>query len=345
VRGNKWLEAGYIGMTEAWKEYPKLRKAIEPRVVIPPHGYPHPKWFAVNLYAQLVAGMKLPTLSQAGAGSVMLTLKLIELSVPTYFVAEQFAQAVAATRPPDDLPLGGLKWPMDAMLFVLPQGFAKAHFGWDIKYLVVGKTDRGFYPKQIKSRLPVVEFDWERELVQIENADDRFTDWFTVECDRDKMPIDFTSSYSMDKVFVDTTKFGKYSDSTSKVVEEEPELYGKAPTEAEEIALAQKMNAFVVSLLMAMVARPELVETGGMIRKRSEKKGRVKPELWHPNVVGRSYRIIRKPGTEAQGTHASPRMHWRMGHMRHQRFGLGLSQTKVIWIEPVIVNPGAKGEA
>jgi hypothetical protein len=339
VRANVWLEGAYAGVQEARREYPKFVDALQPRVIVPPNGYPHPKWFTVHLYSQIVAGMQRSHVSQAGCASVLSTLKLVQLSVPTYFIEERFAQAVAATSPPTDMPLESIKWPMDQMLFVLPPGFAKAHFGWNIRYLSIGRHHKGRYPGILMKDLPKVDFDW-MKLIEIINPEDRFVVWFTMEAGADKVPIDFTSSYQMSKVFEDTLTFGKFSDSTSKDVEEHPERYGVAPNEKEEVELSAKVNSFAVSLLMAMTARPELVENGGMIRKRSEKKGRVKPELWHPNVVGRAYRIIRSPGTEAQGTHASPRMHWRRGHFRHQKFGLGWAQTKVIWIEPVLVNAG-----
>ena len=31
-------------------------------------------------------------------------------------------------------------------------------------------------------------------------------------------------------------------------------------------------------------------------------------------------------------------MHWRRGHIRRQRFGAGLTETRLAWIEPVLVN-------
>ncbi len=36
------------------------------------------------------------------------------------------------------------------------------------------------------------------------------------------------------------------------------------------------------------------------------------------HIIGAKYRILRHPGTD---THASPKMHWRKGHLTHQRIG------------------------
>jgi len=43
------------------------------------------------------------------------------------------------------------------------------------------------------------------------------------------------------------------------------------------------------------------------------------------------------------GTHASPRLHWRRGHVRRQPYGTGRGQRKLIWIEPVLVGAGVSG--
>lgn len=55
-----------------------------------------------------------------------------------------------------------------------------------------------------------------------------------------------------------------------------------------------------------------------------------------------SYAIVRLVGSEVtdgvgRGTHGSLRTHWRRGHWRLQRHGEGLSQSKRIWIKPVMV--------
>lgn len=39
----------------------------------------------------------------------------------------------------------------------------------------------------------------------------------------------------------------------------------------------------------------------------------------------------------------SVKMHWRRGHFRTQHFGEANSQTKVIWLQPMLINPGKQG--
>lgn len=89
---------------------------------------------------------------------------------------------------------------------------------------------------------------------------------------------------------------------------------------------------FVFNLLYAMAARPEYIETGKRIGTHRKNKS----EIWTPNIIGRKYAV--KRSGESSGDHASPRMHWRRGHFRHQPYGPNLTETKVIWIEPMLVN-------
>jgi len=95
----------------------------------------------------------------------------------------------------------------------------------------------------------------------------------------------------------------------------------------------QRLARIVFNVLFAMAARPEYVERGG-VKTIHKKSGR---QVRYPNVVGRRYVTRRETGGNA-GTHSSPRLHWRRGHFRRQRFGLGSALTKIIWIEPVLVN-------
>lgn len=91
--------------------------------------------------------------------------------------------------------------------------------------------------------------------------------------------------------------------------------------------------ALIANLCYVMNARPEYVEYGQ--RTGTHKKSG--SELWTPNIIGRKY-ATRRAAEAISGTHASPRMHWRRGHFRHQPFGHELKQTKVIWIEPMLIN-------
>lgn len=89
------------------------------------------------------------------------------------------------------------------------------------------------------------------------------------------------------------------------------------------------------NLIFAMAARPEYVETGRKIGMHKKSNS----EIWTPNVIGRKYatKRVMEANTE-KGTHSSPRMHWRRGHFRQQPYGKGLTEHKIIWLEPMLVN-------
>lgn len=83
--------------------------------------------------------------------------------------------------------------------------------------------------------------------------------------------------------------------------------------------------------IYAMSARPEYVEGGERVGTHKTTRS----EIWTPNVIGRKYAI--KSHSFANQSGGSVRLHWRRGHFRQQPFGIGRTQHKVIWIEPMMV--------
>ena len=53
------------------------------------------------------------------------------------------------------------------------------------------------------------------------------------------------------------------------------------------------------------------------------------------NLIGWRYQPLR--AEQPAGTQASPRLHWRRGHIRRQAHGLGRAERKLIWIEPMLI--------
>lgn len=67
--------------------------------------------------------------------------------------------------------------------------------------------------------------------------------------------------------------------------------------------------------------------------------GKNSKQIIVPQVIGEGYKpkVIRN--YESQGTHASPRTHWRSGHWRQQPYGSKEEpKYKTLWIEPILVN-------
>jgi hypothetical protein len=98
-----------------------------------------------------------------------------------------------------------------------------------------------------------------------------------------------------------------------------------------------KLVGIIFNILFVMSARPEYVERGN--RVGTHKKSQT--QIWTPNVIGARYQTkTTKSQKSENGTFT--RLHWRRGHWRLQRYGIGLVESKRIWIEPVLV--GGKNE-
>jgi hypothetical protein len=88
----------------------------------------------------------------------------------------------------------------------------------------------------------------------------------------------------------------------------------------------------VFNTLQLMLARPELVSTGSLVRQVRNKRHSMKA-FWTPNTIGQDYKL-RRESQPLGGTHASPRGHWVRGFWRDQACGANYTQRKETWIEP-----------
>jgi hypothetical protein len=117
----------------------------------------------------------------------------------------------------------------------------------------------------------------------------------------------------------------------------------------EDSEFVEKMGVILFGTLLAMNARPQLVERGKLVKRVG--KAEQAREFWTPNVIGAKYKIKREvarvvdgafaTSQRESGAHASPRMHWRRGHHRMQPIGPGRKQRKEIWIEPCLIGAEA----
>lgn len=327
---------------------PLTYKAIYPKRIIPPNGYLNPKYFAVTMWSEMRVWWEsemrmLPHIT--GFANCLLQM---EYGVPTYFVRSEFAQAVAQTEPPDDFKFSEIKWPLPAMLFVLPTDFALKYFGYMCPFLSITRIDEGVYPAALKN-LPPCEMPV-MAMEPVQNQVARFNVVYPVYSSKE-VPVDYTGSYPL-TMNVNEMETAPWEDAT--YMEEQKlatafERYeirkevADLPAEGEQEKLFnQKVQSFAVKLMLALTARPQVVKLGGIQRPAKKKKGRILDELWHPNLIGWEYRAQRVGSTGEHGTHASPRMHWRRGHMRNQPYGpkpwTETSPKRLTWIEPILVN-------
>lgn len=326
-------------------QVPKAFNFCRPRRIIPPHGYANPSHFAHYLLSNLVMSgddrMNLPPHFAA----VSTTLRLLQFEVPTYFLAEDWLKAVLMTDPPLDWIIEDtVQWPMEAMVFVLPDSMARieGHYAPFLAVARILKTDDlpdlSLVKRLIHSGVEVVP---RRIDVVPRNRMAMFYPLFFSESDD---PITYTGNFLLESPLSEVLA-SKIEDATpyeyemmGLSVKGKDSYPASAPTGELETRLQKTLVHTVMKILLALSVYDDkdVIEVGTIQRPAKMHHGRLREALWNPNIIGRNYRIKREAPTG--GSHASPVMHWRRGHYRKQPFGIGRSQMRIIRIEPMLIN-------
>lgn len=300
---------GGNSLTERLKmEYQELEESrflrfYEPRKIQTPPGYLSFKCVAAGLWSAITechfkAYNGIPQIdTEISACGVC--YQVIDYGVPVYYVAEDFIRAVAATELPSDFIIGDLHWPMPAMVLGFPTRFMREYLGRETCYVNAATVDAmdnlvcRKMPFLQPIMVPVARVGWH---------------WYTFD-GQGNLGSYVGAYHRSDRVdlAVASRDYVDYThDSTPEQV--------KSDKEASEL-----LSALMLKLLVILNTRPSLVVPGTCERKAKLSGKHPKSELWSPNIIGGAYHIIRGPvGT---GTHASPRWHWRKGHLTHQRKG------------------------
>jgi hypothetical protein len=249
------------------------------------------------------------------------TAEGLRLGWPTWYVSESLASALLMTKTPEGMALGEIKYPLDFMSFYLPlsEEMQRLTMGRRVPYIWVAKK-RGYF---------LLSFTcFEKSKV----GGETLVDYGLVLKLEDPVERLYVVKSRFNSITPDDNGFDyTISAEASESDKEESKMF------------LAKMSHLAVSLVISLGTRgQQLSENGAELRKeRLGKRGEVKQDsLWSPNWLGRTYSHRHERG---DGTHASPRAHWRCGHWRKQHYGPRpwTSETPfdLIWIEPVLVNP------
>lgn len=288
---------------------------LEPRKLVPPGGYHSPRCIAAGLDAILrtnelkTDGERVPTEVTAQA----ICYEVINHRAPVYFVANDFVRAVAATELPPDFSLNDLHWPMPAMVVGFPVRFMREYLGTETCYVYAADFDQGDHSCPY---LPAAA------VIVMPKAKVAFW-WYA--CVNGRLES-FVSAYWRDDRVDQIVQRYTYTDYTGADA-----LKAKADKERCDL-----LSSLMLKLLVVLNTRPNLVEPATRLRAVGIRKGKSRTELWSPNVIGRQYQMLRDR-TALTGTHSSPRLHWRRGHLRNQPHGQGRLLRKLIWLEPILV--------
>ncbi len=304
------------------EKYPKLWRSIYPKRIVPPAGYCNPKWYATSQYGASMLWLDDEMKMLPHTTVTMMTTLLQKYSMPYYFVAPEFAESVLQTEPPEGFRFSDIQWPLDAMTFVLPNSFVRRHFKYYFPFISACRAKEGHYPRL--AGLKDTEIPW-TFLPQMLNQGEKILFHYPL-YNSHGTAVDYTGLYPA-SLFVNEVATAPYTDATKFEEIMSPDLdwtmtRARDLTPEEEREASTKIVTFTINLLLALTASPEYIKNGSICRPEQFKRGRkVRDELWGPNVIGADYKIRRKSSGTGDGTHASPRMHWRRGHMTHLAFG------------------------
>jgi hypothetical protein len=322
----------YESAARIFKEkYPLAWAKVCPRRYSTPLNFDNPRKYSVSMIANIIAATNPKAMKPSGSEtdesnsalitSVLCAHYLVDKMVPTYFVAEDFCRAAAATQPPEDFTLSHILWPMPSMLLVLPNSFSIEFFGHHVPFISVNKIEGKEHQLKQVGEVP------QRMLIRV--ANDKFCAHASVYFPGFNFGVDYECNWPL------SSKISSITDSNDFTSWGELDNLPQTTVE-EDTKLANKISDLAIKIMLAMTARPTLVESNSVCdRPVRIKKGQVVREaLWSPNFIGKQYTVVRDTPV---GTHASPRMHWRRGFMRNQAFGPGLVEHRLVWIDPVLV--------
>lgn len=305
---------------------PNLKALCYPKELTGPLGYGNPEDLELCAFVGAsVNDRRVDPRQDVTSYSVHATCSmLIRYQVPTYFVARELCEALLKTEAPDDLLFSDIKFPMPAMLFVLPYEFSQTYFGNYVPFVTVTTI-----PQEAIIRSPLIFEGRKMRDVQVFNKNPFFLS--TMLCYENGLPMHYDSRCPLDRPVKDLMHDAPFMFYTK----------GRDPystnTEEENRKVVNRMSNLAINILLAMTTQPELISPERVIRAaKKDGKRVVRRALWKPNFIGEHFRIVYEHGDGA-GTHRSPYAHWRKGHWRNQRYGEKLSLVKRLWIQPVFV--------
>lgn len=263
------------------------------------HDYRLPAFAKASLVVAMQTQQVKPSKFIAGE---LLNIEISEkYNFPLYFVSREMLNACFQTTPNDFIEWESMRLPFESVSFILPKNALRVSEE-EVTYIELCRHTSS----EIKNIKGLEDFELpQSQLIITTNLESgcvlykSLTKPFILNNDDDKDLID------------------PYSDFLT----------------VEQRDFNDKILATCFNLLFAMQARPELVETGRKLGRHKKSNS----EIWSPNIIGRKYRVKRPEGYEPNGEHGTKRMHWRRGHFRQQQYGKGLTETKIIWLEPMLV--------
>ena len=319
-------------------------RSLYPRRIAYPHGYLNPMYYSLTCYG-IIANYNVRREISEQTNRAMLTTanQILEHKLPVFFVDVNFLSACDATNLPPQMTFEEIHWPLPALLLSYPVEWIQRRFGWPLAMAACCRTAGGnIEPCAIFQRT----LDHDPQM----GTQNPMCLFHFPHYQKDGNPTDYASRYpeahplgslnTSDAQFEDCTAkerkfYNQVESGLGDALVDRPE----GPTHEQEIEMLNGLTVLTAKVLLAMTHRPHLITMGSQTRKEKRHNGVLDKEaLWSPNLVGHGYQIKRSVSAGGEGTHASPRMHWRCGHWHYVVHGKGRTQRKLDWFQPVLVN-------
>lgn len=255
------------------------------------------------------------------ADSASIAYQVAHLELPTLWLSKPLAVALKETNIPTQI--AELKRVLPGGIVMLPENLFKAPDGQQCTFIAWRHRLRGDEFVDINLNPKFIAPPPLTEQGQIR--------WFSALANGD------VYSGAVD-CLPDGVEFGRMN------LETNLRYFTNINAEAESNIIAS-LQRLIIQILLVMQVRPNLIDetqTTQATQGLGFKKSKVENQMWNPRWIGKNY-VIREETVAAPpngGTHASPRPHWRKGHLRRVAIGpREENQRKWIWLEPTWVYP------
>lgn len=300
-------EVDFSAMAKACRQYdPDLWARCCPRRYAGADGYRSFDLPAVSMFSTLRIPEELGRFPDESSRTIFrIDRHLIDLNVPTLFVAPEFGRAVMETEPPAEILWTEARLPHEAAILMLPDGLIPDPAGVSLPFVAYSRMKAGDVYREIDRELAVAS-----DILSIHALTSL------------RGPAGTNITYEM-----------TLNSANARQANIRDLHYDRVLSAGEDEWLTD-VARFVLKVALVVEERPSLLGKSELLRK--PRKG--KDALWSPNVIGKAFRILREPPTAETATaRAGVRTHWRRGHFRNQAHGEGRAQRKIIWIQPVLV--------
>jgi len=282
--------------------------------------YASPKQAAVSMMINVLGQVMSPEADMPTRYASLTCTRLVEYSMPTYFVSPSLLHACLQTSLPEGLHYSDMRWPMPALLFILPVGAVSSPTDGHCRFIALARHSKGENVERLPGLPP-------------------FPNVFTYDCFSHYAN---TTGNAVFAGYIPTHTDPTLTDVLSGEKHFSPGIVGiKASGELAYATIEGSDGDFMgltvsigLRLLLLLNARPELLTPARELRKSNPSAKKPKSALWSPNIIGEHFKAA---SDEPSRSGRSPRLHWRRGHYRNQPHGLGLAHRKLLWIEPVLV--------